>query len=201
MYVKELSKAYGTTPVIDRLTLSFPDQGIISLMGPSGCGKTTLLRLLSGLLLPDTGSIDIPAPVSYSFQEPRLLPWFNCLDQLLLTQKKKSPTAVKTAEDLLCRIGLGGSLTKYPSELSGGMAQRVNLARALYVDAPLLLLDEPLKGLDDKTRGKMVELILERRAHNGITLLVTHDQRDTEQLAEKCLLFESCPLHTYSWIG
>ena len=159
------------------LTLTFPEKRLTIITGPSGCGKTTCLRLLAGLLRPTSGTVRCDTSnLSYLFQDASLLPWLNARDNvnLVLSDRKRTlPVAVSWLE----KVGLGEAGEQYPEELSGGMKQRVALARALCTNATLLLLDEPMRGMDPALRTDMMSLI--RREREGkTTILVTHDPDD-----------------------
>ena len=179
----DLYLSYGCRPILSGVTLHAAPGQRIALMGPSGCGKTSMLRLAAGLARPVSGTVRCRAKrLAYAFQEPRLLPWLTAAENV---------SAVLDAGDALRwldAVGLTGAADKLPRELSGGMAQRVNLARALARDGDLLLLDEPLKELDKTLREDMLALL--DRCSAGRTLLVTtHDIRVARTLADRILLF------------
>lgn len=170
----KFDSANGKLAVLDSVSLSLDPGGISTILGPSGCGKTTLLRCLGGLLIPSSGTIiiDNQSPrtllarkeVGFGFQEPALLPWRTVVENVRLpleigpSQGSSSPTEIRV-EELLKITGLQDFRDYYPDQLSGGMKQRVALARALLIKPTLLLLDEPLSGLDLLTRTElMVEL-------------------------------------------
>lgn len=177
----DLSAAYGGNTVLEGCTLTVPDGGRAALMGPSGCGKTTLLRAVAGLLRPRTGSVSAGGRVAFVFQEPRLFPWLTAEQNVSAVLSVRGSEARKAARELLRRAGLGGAEGKYPHELSGGMQQRVSLCRALAYGGNALLLDEPLKGLDEELRRDIAGLILEHT--RGMALLMsTHDAREAELL-------------------
>lgn len=198
MTIQNLTKSFGAQTVIDHLNLELPRHGFVALMGPSGCGKTTLLQILAGLEKPDEGQI-IPAvqAVSYAFQEPRLLPWRTVIDNVCLVQPQKSPAAWRRAGEILNQVGLGDSFDKYPDALSGGMAQRAGLARALFANGSLLLLDEPFRGLDKDTRDNVMEAVKQESRHFDLSLMVTHDREEALHLADWIVIFEGTPLRSY----
>ena len=145
--------------VLDNVSLELPEGKITAIMGPSGCGKTTLLRLLSGLISPTSGNVTRETErISFLFQDTALLPWLTALENVNLVLSDGAATR-PLAREWLGRVGLADEADTYPSALSGGMKQRVALARALAVDADLLLLDEPFRGLDDDLRERMLDLI------------------------------------------
>ena len=169
--ISGLSHSFDGDSLISGIELELADNGIYAIMGRSGCGKTTLLNILSGLLRPDSGKIESSCKrVSYMFQEPRLLPHCTALENVCLVC---SNDASDKARQLLTRLGLGDALDKLPSELSGGMKQRVSLARALIYGGDLLLLDEPFNGLDDAMCHDIIGLIREY-AENALVVVVLH---------------------------
>ena len=194
----QVSKRFGSVEAIRKLDLVLPEYGTVAIMGPSGCGKTTILQMLAGLTRPDTGTLLRPAcRVAYVFQEPRLLPWRTVLDNVLLARTSKD-TPARTAQEWLDAVGLGDCTERYPDELSGGMKQRVSIARALYCDSELLLLDEPFHGLDEENRERIMTLIREaRRGEDKLTVLVTHDREEARALADTLLVFEGAPASVY----
>ena len=176
-----VSFSYGEKRVFSSLTLRLPDAGQVAVLGPSGCGKTTLLRLMAGLESPDSGFIRRPARVAVCFQEDRLLPWYSVCDNVALAlpraARQDRARAARLAQAWLSRVGLEGEGDAYPDALSGGMKRRAALARALACDAPVLLLDEPFRALDEQTHEDMLRLV--RSLSQGrLLVLVTHDERD-----------------------
>ncbi len=176
----------------------------LTCLGPSGCGKTTLLRVLAGLLEPDAGSVtwgDSVGPrlgrCAYLPQEDTLLPWRTALDNALLPAEidgRARDVARAEAVSLFERFGLGGFEYLYPSQLSGGMRQRVELARAFLARRDLLLLDEPLGALDPLTRAALQEWLLEMWTELRRTiLLVTHDVEEALLLSDRLLLLTARP--------
>ncbi len=184
--LKDLSFSYGEKDVLKSLDFTFPDKGIFAVMGASGEGKTTLLRLLAGLEKPTAGKIEhTHAKVAVCFQEPRLIPWLDCENNVkfVLSKEEQGSDAIK---ELLHAFALDGYEKKLPSALSGGMKQRLSLARALAVGADLLLLDEPFSALDTALR-KRIALLVKKANPGGLTLVVTHDKRDAALLGATVL--------------
>ena len=178
LILQSLRKAYDGHVVLDGLSHVFPDGTLTCVTGRSGCGKTTLLRLIAGLETPDEGRVTgVPeGGISMVFQEDRLPPKLsaaNCLRCVL----KKGPEREARIEKALSALGLAEVSKQAVSEFSGGMRRRVALARALLFPSPLVLMDEPFKGLDDATRARAVEFSLPLLARRT-ALLVTHDPRD-----------------------
>ena len=181
-----LTKQYGTQLVLDGFSLSVRDGEKIAIMGESGRGKTTLLRIVAGLETYDAGQISgfDKKDVAYVFQEPRLFDSLSVIKNLTVVSSQPSRIAEKTAMELLSWVGLEKDKAKYPSELSGGMKQRLALARAFMVDRPILLLDEPFSALDQETRNDMIEFV-KARTKNKTVILVTHDLSDALALCER----------------
>ena len=192
--------AGDTQPVLDYLSLSVAKGELVSLIGPSGCGKSTVLNMLAGLVEPTEGRLrlnDEKARVSYIFQGPRLLPWRNVRRnvEFSLEQTRLSAAERRTAvAEAIARVNLEGHEHKYPHQLSGGMQQRVALARGLAVEPSVLLLDEPFGALDALTRSYMQEELLGIVRGSGTTaLLVTHDIDEALLLADRVLVMSSRP--------
>lgn len=163
--------------VFDKLTVTLPVGQTTAIMGASGSGKTTLLRLLAGIISPDLGNVTRETDrISFLFQDTALLPWLTALENVNLVLSDSRST-LSLAKEWLSHVGLDNECDAFPSTLSGGMRQRVALARALAVDADLLLLDEPFRGLDESLHEQMLDLIQTVR-QGKTTVLVTHDKRD-----------------------
>ena len=203
------------------LTLDIPAGSLTVIIGPNGCGKSTLLRLIAGLLQPAEGSVRIgegvgaepragDGRVGVAFQQPRLVPWLTILDNvaLPLTFKRVSrlpyvaalpgstpaDNARVLAQDALDRVGLTDAAQLRPSQLSGGMAQRAGLARALITDPPILLLDEPFSALDALTReafdGELQRLWMDRPR---TIVLVTHSVSEAVRMADRIVVITGRP--------
>lgn len=189
-----VTRRYGDKTVLEGLTYTFPKRGIVALMGPSGCGKTTLLRLLAGLDRPDGGEVQGDyTKAAVSFQEPRLLPWLNCEENIniVLSKGNKGPELVSK---ILEELELSEVKNALPKALSGGMKQRLSLARALAFGGDLLLLDEPFSALDEALKARIAPLI--RAANpNGLTVLITHDPNDAALLGATVLHLVGDPVH------
>ncbi len=190
--MKNLSFSYGEKNVLKDLHYVFPDKGIFAVMGESGAGKTTLLRLLAGLEEPSAGEIKCThEKVSLAFQEPRLVPWLNGADNLNFVLSAEQQKA-NAAQELLCALELEDCAKMLPSELSGGMKQRLSLARALAVGADLLLLDEPFSALDAALKARVARLVKNANP-NGLTVIVTHDAQDAALLGATVLHLKCSP--------
>ena len=184
--VKNVFKNYGETEALRDLSLDFPRGELTSLLGPSGCGKTTLLKIIAGLLPATSGEVIVngqivkePGPDrAFVFQDFALLPWASVirnvgfgLELRGVAKSERESIAAKYIGD----VGLKGFENSFPHELSGGMRQRVGLARALSVDAQVLLMDEPFSAVDEQTRRKFQEDLLNLvKNENKTFIFVTH---------------------------
>ncbi|MDH3231744.1 MAG: ABC transporter ATP-binding protein [Alphaproteobacteria bacterium] len=184
--VRNVYKNYGDVEALRDLSLDFPKGQLTSLLGPSGCGKTTLLKIIAGLLPANSGEVLVngkpvtgPGPDrAFVFQDFALLPWASAIRNVAFGLElrgiaKSEREAV--AEKYIAAVGLTGFENSYPHELSGGMRQRVGLARALSVNAEVLLMDEPFSAVDEQTRRKFQEdLLMLVQNENKTFLFVTH---------------------------
>ena len=175
---ENISFAYGDAPVLKNFSESFMHGNIYAITGASGIGKTTLLNLLAGLLKPQQGSIDTTDErISYIFQEPRLFPWLNSLENVSAVCNNKE-LAAKT---LSLFFDDSDVQKKYPSELSGGMKQRVSIARAMAYSPTAILMDEPFRGLDQETKERVRAILFDHiRSNQCIGIIVTHDKEDLD---------------------
>ncbi|MBR5287000.1 MAG: ABC transporter ATP-binding protein [Clostridia bacterium] len=183
--VKNVSVAFGDKQVLSGFSHHFEKGKHYALFGPSGCGKTTLLRVIAGLHRPDSGEIICESGVrmAFCFQEDRLLPWYTVERNVMLALpddvQRDREKAVRIAQTWLARVGLENEGAAYPAQLSGGMKRRAALARALAFDAPVMLMDEPFRALDEAAHAQMLHLV-KSLAQGKTLILVTHDIRDTE---------------------
>ena len=177
--LQDICMCFGRKTVFSSLSLRFDAPGLYAVLGASGCGKTTLLRLICGLQKPTFGRIwvDPDVRMAVCFQEDRLLPWKTALQNVALACSGRH--AEETARAWLSRVGLDEECNAMPDALSGGMKRRVALARALAMDAPVLLLDEPFRALDEQTHRDMLTLIRKQTA-GRLLILVTQDPCDAE---------------------
>ena len=199
--LNNLSIGYGGVAIVDDLNLSFEDGKVYGILAKSGAGKTTLLKTIAGLLPPVKGHVSIDGvhyrtsrrnPVYMMHQRYCNFNWLTCLENVLIAQrdKRKRYTEESRADAhlALCQVGLDSCEDKWPSQLSGGMQQRLALARTLYVKPKYLLMDEPLSALDDNTRSEMQSLILNihRKTQNTI-LMVTHSQDEASKMCDQII--------------
>lgn len=210
--VRKLFPRKNEEPLIavDNACCEIAEGELVSLLGPSGCGKTTVLRMLAGLILPSQGRVQIrgkdvtqPQPDSgIVFQTPNLMQWRTVLDNVLFPMeilKRKDSKAVGRALELLTLVGLRGFEKLRPSQLSGGMQQRVALCRALIHQPSLLLMDEPFGALDELTRMEMNDLLLNiRRVTGATTVFVTHSIVEAVYLSDQVLVFSARPARVAS---
>lgn len=189
---------------LDGVTFDVPANSFVSIVGPSGCGKTTLLRMLNGLLRPESGTILVdgapptPGPhMGFVFQSFRLMPWRTVRDNVafpLEIHRTGAAERRERADALLATVGLARFADAYPSELSGGMKQRAALARALIGRPRFLLMDEPLANLDAQTSEFMqLELMKIWRAQSSVAVLVTHSVDEALLLSDRVILLSPRP--------
>jgi NitT/TauT family transport system ATP-binding protein len=192
----EASRRFGSVEVFRKLSLEVLNGEFVAIVGPSGCGKTTLLNIASGYDRPDSGTVEREGGVRMVFQQSGLFPWRTVEQNIALglrSVRDKEQLSTQLA-DLLRLIQLEGFEHHYPHQLSGGMKQRVELARALAGESDLLLMDEPFSALDYLTRLRMrqeLARILQQRPRT--VLLVTHDIEEAAQLADRVLVLSERP--------
>jgi len=195
--VKGIYKNYGDVEALRDMSLDFPKGQLTSLLGPSGCGKTTLLKIIAGLLAPNQGEVYVngqivsePGPDrAFVFQDFALMPWASVLRNVafgLELRKVAKSEREDIARKYIKDVGLDGFENSYPHELSGGMRQRVGLARALSVDAPVLLMDEPFSAVDEQTRRKFQEDLLQLVKEESKTFIfVTHSIEEAVYVSDQ----------------
>ena len=198
--VKELTKTFpaasrGGQPVraIRNISFEMSGQVFVSLVGPSGCGKSTLLNIVSGVDTPSTGSVTVTqdgkaARLGYVFQDPRLLPWRTVMQNMLYVSDLPEDEARENARLFLGMVGLADAEGMFPGQLSGGMQQRVGIARAFSVGPDLLLMDEPFSHLDAITARSLRDQLQEMWNETKKTVLfVTHDVMEAVQLSNRII--------------
>ncbi len=205
LHVERISHRYGTVAALEGIDLDIADGETIALIGPSGCGKSTLLGILGGLLQPSAGRValsgpppaDLLNPFTYIFQDFALLPWRSVEANVALALEHRALSAAERRERVAAALALTG-LTEfaaaYPKQLSGGMRQRVGIARALVVRPAVLLLDEPLSALDAQTRELLMEDLLKIWAREKSTrVYVTHNLEEAARLADRVVVLSRRP--------
>lgn len=170
--------------ILNKVSFSLPDAGIFALMGSSGIGKSSLLKILSGLLAPDSGTIRglDNLRVGIMFQEDRLLPWHTALKNVMLAMEHPSH---EEARKLLDALEIGESADMYPAVLSGGMKRRAALARAIAFSPDVLLLDEPFSGIDEQIKGRISPFIQESAP---LIIFSTHNVKDAGMMGAMNIL-------------
>lgn len=210
--VRGIAKSYGSAhskvPIIKSVSFEAQQGDFISIVGPSGCGKTTLLMCLTGLLNVDQGELQFlgqkvtepPPGVSVVFQDysRSLLPWKSCFDNVLFGMRRINDMSTSEkqvwARELIKSVGLEGFEENYPWQMSGGMQQRVAIARGLAARSRLLLLDEPLAAVDAQTRAEMQDLLLElAQKYKQTCVLVTHDVDEAVYMATRIIVLSKRP--------
>jgi NitT/TauT family transport system ATP-binding protein len=202
LHIKNISKTYktdtGHTVALQDINLSVYPGEFVALIGPSGCGKSTLLRIIAGLDHNYRGSIDIAYKrTSFVFQHFALMPHMTVYENVAFGLKMHGQSEKKyqkNIRELLKEVGLQDHAQEYPRNLSGGMRQRVGIARALAIDPDLLLMDEPFSSLDEFTADKLRELLLQVWQKRKITIvLVTHLVREALKLADRIVVMTPAP--------
>jgi len=204
LHVERVSHKYGPVAALEAIDLDIADGETVALIGPSGCGKSTLLGILGGLLQPTAGRVSLsgkpPAdslnPFTYVFQDFALLPWRTVEANVALALEHRLSTAERRERvaAALALTGLADFAAAYPKQLSGGMRQRVGIARALVVRPAVLLLDEPLSALDAQTRELLMEDLLRIWARERSTrVYVTHNLEEAARLADRVVVLSRRP--------
>jgi ABC-type nitrate/sulfonate/bicarbonate transport system ATPase subunit len=191
-----ISRSFGSLHVIQDLSLTIKRGEFVAIVGPSGCGKTTLLNILSGFDHPTSGSIETEGQIRMIYQQDGLFPWLTVKQNIALGLRHLSqePERKQQIRDLLHLIGLENFEAHYPHQLSGGMRQRVELARGLAGNSDSLLMDEPFSSLDYLTRLRMrQELARILRERPRTVVLVTHDIEEAAQLADRVIVLSDRP--------
>jgi len=203
--LKDVTKRFGPVTAVHKVNLDIKDKEFVVLVGPSGCGKSTLLRIVAGLLKPTGGTVSVGGSpvqgpvkgIGFVFQKPVLFDWYKVLANILapveLAGLRKRDYLDK-AYELIRLVKLEGFEDKYPKELSGGMQQRVSIARALILDPEILIMDEPFGALDALTRDQLnLELLKIWSEKRKTILFVTHNIPEAVLLGDRVVVFSERP--------
>jgi len=205
LHVKDLHKSFGDLQVLRDMNFSVAEHEFVAIVGPSGCGKTTLLRIIAGIETPDSGAVIIDgnpikgpgADRGFVFQQDSLLPWRTIWKNLVFgleVNGRLNETNLADAKKLLQIVGLSGFEQFYPNQISGGMRQRVNLARALALNPEVLIMDEPFSALDAQTREMMqLELLHIWQRGRKTVLFITHQIDEAVFLADRIVVLGRRP--------
>jgi NitT/TauT family transport system ATP-binding protein len=196
LVLDNVSHSFGTLHVLHDMNLDVNPGEVVVLVGPSGCGKTTILNLLSGYIKPVSGSVIREGVIRTVYQHDGLFPWLTVSENISLGLRSVKDAALRNKEmlELIELIHLEGFEHTYPHQLSGGMRQRVELARVLAGDSDILLMDEPFSSLDYQTRLRMRrELVRLLEKRHRTVVFVTHDIEEAAQLADRVLVLSSRP--------
>lgn len=203
IHVQDLTLIYQNQPIFSALNTSFPGGKFSILLGTSGVGKSSLLKMIAGLLPITQGKITSDYPqalthqISYMGQQDLLMPWATILKNVMLGSKLRHEKADKNrAQHILGQVGLSNVSNQYPAQLSGGMRQRAALARTLYENRPIILMDEPFSALDSVTRAKMQEYTAELLQGKTV-VLITHDPFEACRLGEQIQVLAGNPVQIY----
>lgn len=197
--LENIAKSYGDRIILDQFSLEFKPGSITCLFGPSGCGKTTLLNLIGGITPVDAGFVNGfgEEKISYIFQETRILPWKTVLGNVVFPLIDKLPgiQAIETARKFLQLVGLENEENFYPYQLSGGMKQRVSIARAFAFPGSLILMDEAFQNLDNTLKYNILDSFLRIWKEDGRTVIfVTHDIDEAIKLGQEIIFLNHNPL-------
>ncbi len=194
--LNHVAQSFGATPVLRDITFEVGSGEFVAVVGPSGCGKTTLLSLIAGHEKPQSGTVETRGVVRQVYQQDSLFPWLTVADNIRLGLRALPSPDEREAQlqELLALIGQQEFAAHYPHQLSGGMRQRVELARALAGHADILLMDEPFSALDYQTRLRMRrELVRLLQSRPCTVVFVTHDLEEAAHLADRVLVLSERP--------
>ena len=193
-----IEKNFGNKKIYDKFSLTFEEGKINCILGKSGCGKSTLLNIIANLEEINSGEIiGVPEKIAYVFQEDRLIEWnsiYTNMELPLLKFYTKDEREEKI-KSILREVELGDYMNAYPKELSGGMRQRANIARALLYNGELLLMDEPFKSLDKSSKEDIIEIFKKNHLEkNNTVIMVTHDINEALNLGDNIFILGGSPV-------
>jgi NitT/TauT family transport system ATP-binding protein len=195
--IADVAQQFGVVPALADINLTVRPGEFVCLVGPSGCGKTSLLRILAGLARPTSGTVQITGRVATVFQGQSLFPWLTAIDNVAYGLRLDGMPAAQRREVAIAqlrRVGLERFARAYPHTLSGGMQQRVNIARALAVDPDVLLMDEPFGSLDEQTRILMQEQLVTLWQGSGkAVVFVTHSVDEAVAMGDRVCVMSARP--------
>lgn len=199
LILNDIRKSYDGNILFDNFNIEFSEGNICCILGASGCGKTSLLNIIGGVLKPDFGKIEgiENKTISYIFQEPRLLPWKTVRDNIdFVLSREMNPSERKSKlDELLKLVDLESFADYYPSQLSGGMSQRVSLARAFALPSQIILMDEPLSGLDVSLKRNILNRFVDIWKNDRRTVIyVTHDIDEALMLGNEIFVIGEKPV-------
>jgi NitT/TauT family transport system ATP-binding protein len=197
--IKGLHKKYDELSLFSDFNITFKEGTITCILGPSGCGKTTLLNIIGNITEPGNGNFTgfREKTISYIFQDPRLLPWKTVEENICFVLKKEIPAAErkKITDQLISLMELSEFKDYYPAKLSGGMRQRVSIARAFAYPSEIILMDEPLKGLDIKLKLNLIRIFTHIwQADKRTVIFVTHDVDEALMLGDEIVVMSRPPV-------
>lgn len=200
--IKKLYTGYSRDkPLLENFNYMF-DAKVYGILGQSGCGKTTFLRTISGLMKPLSGEVVVNGEVITNASKNNIymmhqnytsFDWLKCLDNILIAKKVKGRINIEDinrAKEIISLVGLKGNEDKFPGQLSGGMKQRLALARTLFMNPEIVLMDEPLSALDADTRAVMQNLIIqEHKKTNNTIIMITHSTEEAKKMCDEIIKF------------
>ncbi|UZJ40969.1 ATP-binding cassette domain-containing protein [Prosthecochloris sp. SCSIO W1101] len=195
----ELNKKFGLRTILDSFSCALRQREVLGIVGPSGSGKTTILRMIAGLEKPSSGTVERvknDVRIAYIFQEARLIPWFTVHENIrfVLDAGRQNGRPRDVIHDALETVELGGYADYYPDQLSGGMRQRVALARGLAYEPDVFLMDEPFSSLDFPLRMQMIEVLNTLLIETDISVIfVSHDTREITHLCDRVCILNGNP--------
>lgn len=197
-YIKNIRKSFDDLLVLNNISIDFEKERMTCILGPSGCGKSTLLNIMTGIIKDYEGKVMgfKEEDISFIFQEDRLIPWLSVYDniKLILKSKYRDPELGQRIVDYLTMVGMGDYMSYYPPELSGGMKQRVSIARALAFGGDFIIMDEPFKSLDIKSKMQLLKDFKEICIKTKATVIfVTHDIDEAVEIGDCIYMLSDKP--------